>query len=182
MQACLPKSQKALLYPLQLLTGDVPLATILWMLATAQLWAIADRESVPAAPTPRVLWIPNLQVGRKCQCHSSDQGVPTPRQDEEEAANIDDMPKECPHRKHKEGRLAGKALREPQRGAFSKELDIMKVARQAYQKVHQANFEQEGPMTSPLSSARWSPPPTSWTLRYMRCRRGGGQKDLQASN
>ena len=34
MQACPPKSHGALLYPLQILTGDVPLATILGMSAT----------------------------------------------------------------------------------------------------------------------------------------------------
>ena len=44
----------------------------------------------------------------------------------------------------KEGRLVAKALKEPQRQAFSKESDVVKVARWAYQKAHQANFEQEG--------------------------------------
>ena len=91
-----------------------------------------------------MLETPVLQVGIKHQCHSSDQGVPTPRQDKEEAANFDDLPKEHPHRKQKEGRSVGRALKEPQREAFSKESDIMKVTRQAYQKIHQANFEQEG--------------------------------------
>ena len=131
VQACQPKSHGALLYPLQILTNDVPLATILGMLATAQLWAIADRGLVLAPPTPIELGTPVLQVGGKCWCHSSDQGAPTPkgpRQDEEEAANIDEVPEECPHRKHKEG----KALKEPRREAFSKESDIMKVARWAY--------------------------------------------------
>ena len=63
------------------------------------------------------------------------------RQDKEEAADIDDMPEECPHGKQKEGRLAGQALREPWREAFSEESDVMKVARWAYQKAHWANFE-----------------------------------------
>ena len=49
------------------------------------------------------------------------------------------MPKEYPHRKCKEG----KALKEPQREAFSKESDIVNVARWAYQKAHWAIFEQE---------------------------------------
>ena len=40
--------------------------------------------------------------------------------------------------------LAGKALMEPQREAFSKESDIMTVARQAEQKAHWTNFEEEG--------------------------------------
>ena len=114
------------------------------MLATTQLQAVADRGLVLAAPIPSVSEMPAPQVGTKCWHHSLDQGVPTPRQDKEEAANINDKPEECPCQKQKEGRLAAKALKEPQREAFSKESDILKVARQAYQKAHQVNFEQEG--------------------------------------
>ena len=69
--------------------------------------------------------------------------APTPkglRQDEEKATDNDEVPEECPHRKCKEG----KALKESSREAFSKESQIMKVARQVYQRTHQANFEQEG--------------------------------------
>ena len=35
-------------------------------------------------------------------------------------------------------------MKEPWREAFSKESDVVQVARWAYQKPHQANFEQEG--------------------------------------
>ena len=91
--ACLAKSHGTLLYPLQLLTGDVPLAAILGMLATAQLWAISDRGSVSAAPTPSVSGTPALQVGIKCQHCSSDQGVPTSRQDEVGQLTLTTCPK-----------------------------------------------------------------------------------------
>ena len=113
------------------------------MLATPQLWAMADRGLVLAPPTPSLLVTPALQAGGKCQHHFLDQGVPTPkglRQDEEEAANIDDVPKEHPHRKQKEG----KALKDHWRESFSKESDIMKVDRLAYLKAHWTNFEQWG--------------------------------------
>ena len=40
--------------PLPLLTGDVPLAALLGMLATAQLWAMVDGELAPAASIPSV--------------------------------------------------------------------------------------------------------------------------------
>ena len=70
--------------------------------------------------------------------------MPAPMQDKEEAADIDDMPKEHPCQKLKEGRLAVKALKDPWREALSKESDIMKVARWAYHKAHWANFELEG--------------------------------------
>ena len=59
-------------------------------------------------------------------------------------ADIDDMPKEHPCQKQKEGRLALKALKEPCREAFTKESDVVKAARWAYQKVHHNDFEQEG--------------------------------------
>ena len=64
--ACTPEGWRELLYPLQLLTGDVPLATLQGMLATAQLWAVEDRGSALASPIPRALEIPGPQVGTKC--------------------------------------------------------------------------------------------------------------------
>ena len=69
--ACPPESHGALLYPLQILTGDVPLATILGMSVTAQLQAVAGRGSVPEPPTPNVSRTPVLQVGEKHHCHLS---------------------------------------------------------------------------------------------------------------
>ena len=84
MQVCPPETHGTLMYPLQLLTGDVPLAAILGMSAATQLGAVADRRSVQAPPTPSMLGIPVPQMGTKCWCCSSDQGVPIARQDEEE--------------------------------------------------------------------------------------------------
>ena len=66
MQACLPETHGALMYPLQLLTGDVPLAAILGMSATSQLWAVADRGSVLAPPTLSMLGTPAPQEAVKC--------------------------------------------------------------------------------------------------------------------
>ena len=77
-----------LLYPLQLLTSNVPLATILGMSATAQLCTIAERELALATSIPSGLEMSMPQVGTKHWHHSSDLGVSTPRQDEEEAADV----------------------------------------------------------------------------------------------
>ena len=66
-----------------------------------------------------------------------------PRQEEEEMANIDDIHKECLFCKQKEGRPAVKALKEPHQEAFSKELAVVKAARQAYYRAHWPNFKQE---------------------------------------
>ena len=112
-----------------------------------------------------------------------EQGVPMLRQDEEETANFDDMPKEHLYRRQKEGRLVEKALKEPQREGFSKESDVVKEARQAYQKAHQANFEQEG--SYDLSSIFFQMA-TSTNLPGTEVHEvqesWGGQKDPRATN
>ena len=87
---------------------------------------------------------PAPQLGEKCQHHPSNQGVPAPRQDKEEVADLDSIPKECPHKKRKDRRPVGKALKEPWSEAFSKELAMVKAARQAYHNAHCTNFKQEG--------------------------------------
>ena len=105
---------------------------------------MADGGPAPAASILSVSEMPAPQGGTKC-CHlSSDQGEPTLRQEEEETEDIDDIPEECLHHKWKEGRPTVKTLKQPCWEAFSKELEVMKVARQAYYKAHQPNFEQEG--------------------------------------
>ena len=86
------------MYPLQLLTRDMPLATILGMSATAQLWAMVYRGSAQAASLPCSLGTPVLHMGTKYQYPPLDQGIPASRQDEEEVADIDDTPKESPHK------------------------------------------------------------------------------------
>ena len=83
-------------------------------------------------------------MGAKCWCHSSDQDVHVSRQEEEETAHLDDVLMEHSHHRWKEGSPAAKALKEPCWEAFSKELEVVKVARQAHYKFHQPNFEQEG--------------------------------------
>ena len=50
--ACLPKNLGILLYPLQHLTSNVLLATLLGMSATAQLWALADGGPALASSIP----------------------------------------------------------------------------------------------------------------------------------
>ena len=71
MGSCLPENWGAHLYPLQVLTGDIPLAALQGMSATAQLWAMADRKLAPTAPIPRVPEMPAPPTGTECQCYSS---------------------------------------------------------------------------------------------------------------
>ena len=110
------------------------------MLATAQLGVVANRGLAPASSIPSVSEMTVPQMGAKCQCHFSDQGVPTLRQEEEGIVGINDLPKEHPCQKQKEGRPALKALKEPHWEVFSKELEVVKAARWAYYKAHHPNF------------------------------------------
>ena len=94
IQACPPENWGAFLYPLQLLTGDAPPAALPGMLATAQLQVVANGGLMPAASMLSVLETPALLMGAKCQCHSSDQGVPMPRLEEEEMMELADTVEE----------------------------------------------------------------------------------------
>ena len=84
LQACPPKTHGTLMYPLQLLASDVPLATILERMATTQLQAVADKEPMLVAPIPSASQMPAPQEGGKCWHHSSDLG-----QGEEETVELD---------------------------------------------------------------------------------------------
>ena len=87
--------------PLQLLTGNLPLATMLGMLAATQLQAVASTEPTLAASISSVLETPVPLMGAKWWHHSCNQGVSTPRQ--EETAELDDTPEEPSHQKQKGG-------------------------------------------------------------------------------
>ena len=63
--ACLPETHGALMYPLQLLTSNVPLATILEMPATTQPQAVSGRELTSTASIPSVLEMPAPLRGAK---------------------------------------------------------------------------------------------------------------------
>ena len=120
MGSCFPKSWGALLYPLQLLTGNVLLAALLRMLATTHLWVIVDEEPAPKAPIPRVLETPAPLTGTKQQCHSSDQDVLALRQEKRGNSETGLHSEEHPGQKRKEGRPVAKAFKEPCHEAFSR--------------------------------------------------------------
>ena len=107
--------------PIHLLTSGMPLAALLGMLATAQLWVVEDEEPVPTAPIPKVPETPAPPTGTKCWCHSLALDVPALRQEEEETVVPNYTPEEHPCQKRKEGRLPAKALKEPHCETFSKE-------------------------------------------------------------
>ena len=123
-----------------------------------------------AASILRVSEIPALLTGTKWLCHSSDQGASMPRQEEEDTLELDITPKEPPHWNWKEGMPAARPLRENHQRPSP---GLVKVARWAYHKIHQPNYEHEGSYNLSPSSGSWPLPPTSWALRSMRLRRHG---------
>ena len=105
---CSPQTQGALMDPLQSLTSDMSLATILGMSATAQLEVILGRDSAPVASIPIVLEMLAPQGGAKCWCHSSNLN-----QEEEETVKPDHTTEEHPHQNGMRGGQQQKLLKSP---------------------------------------------------------------------
>ena len=103
------------MYPLQLLTGDVPLATILGMSATTQLEAISGSGLVPAASIPIVSEMLAPQRGTKCWHHSSNL-----KQEEEETGEPNHTTEECPHQNGKREGYWQRLLKSPAVRPFSR--------------------------------------------------------------
>ena len=173
IQACPPENWGILLYPLQLLTGNVPLAALLGMLATIPPQAVADGELAPAPSIPSVLEMPAPQVDTKHWHCSSDQGVP-PRQEEEEMAELYFTPKRASSVKMKRR----KTLKEPCWEAFSKESEVWKWPSGPIIRPTSPTSSRMGHMTSPPLFGKWPPPLTSWAPRSMRCRRVGVVRNI----
>ena len=89
------------MYPLQLLTGNVPLAT---MLATTLQPTTAGRELPSTASPLTVSRMPAPPTGTKWWHCSSDQEAMMLRPDKEEVTRLDITPEEHPHQRWKEGR------------------------------------------------------------------------------
>ena len=74
--------------------------------------------------------------GRKCWHNSSDL-----RQGEEETAELDETLKGILTRDEKREETVAKPLKESHQEASSRELEVIKVARQAYYRTHHPSFE-----------------------------------------
>ena len=135
------------------------------------------------SPYPNSARDASTTTGTKCWHHSSDQDVPALRQEEKETVELDYTPEELPCQKWKERRPVAKALKEPHHKAFSKELAVMRMARQAYYKTHRPNFKQKG--SDDLSST-FQQMATSANLLgtdiYGVQEDWGGRRDLWATN
>ena len=99
--ACPLKAHGVLMYPLQLLTDNVPLSA---MLATTLQPATAGRELLSTASLLTVSGIPAPQTRTKQWHCSFDQEPMTLRPEEEEATGLDVTPEEHPCQRQKEMR------------------------------------------------------------------------------
>ena len=142
--ACPPKAHGVLMYPLQLLNGNVPLASILGMLATNLQLATVGRELTSTASPPTVSEMPAPPTRTKRQQCWSDVEATTPRWEEEGAVGLDITPKGLPHWRWKEGRPLVRPHKESHWEAFGKDSDLVWVTRQVYFKMHHPNYVHEG--------------------------------------
>ena len=101
-----------LMYPLQVLTGNELLASILGMLATIPPSAVAGKEPTSKASIPGVSEMPAPPTGMKQLCHSSNQGASMPTPEEEGTVELDITPEELLHQKWREDRPVARPLKE----------------------------------------------------------------------
>ena len=183
--ACLPKNWGTLLYPLQLLTNNVLLAALLGMLATTQLWAVADGGPKPVTPIPGVSGMPAPLMGIKYWCHSSDQGVLPQSQKRKKWQNsmthLKNILTENIKRVDWQLRFWKNLAEKPSpRGQRSSKQPGRPITR-----LTSPILSMRGRKTSPVCFERWLPPLTSGAQRSMRCRRtgtAGGNSELPTSS
>ena len=140
LQACPMEFWGVLMYPLQLLMGNAPLAAF-WLLLLNQLlqWETHPCNSSPNCDRDTCtshgdqMMMPLIWLG----------GILSPIR-EEEAAVLDVTLGEWPHQKWKDGRPLGRLLKESHQEAFSKDTEIIKAARWAYYPSIRQMFSQEG--------------------------------------
>ena len=155
------------MYPLQLLTGNVPLATILGMLATTLQPATVGRELMSTAFPPTVSEMPAPPTGTKQWCCLSNQEATTLRPEEEEAVGLDITPKEQFHQRQKEGWPLARLLKESHLEALGKDSKLFQVTRGCMSRHTASTTTMRGPTTFPTPSWRWPPPVASWALMSM---------------
>ena len=126
LQVCPPEAHGVLMCPLQLLMGNMSLATLLTHSSQS---STAKRKPAPETPSPTALAAPLS----KQWWHSSG----------EEGTGPATPPRELTHWKWREGRsLTG--LKENIQEAFCQDSNLVQVTRWRYSEVHNPTFDQEG--------------------------------------
>ena len=157
------------MYPLQLLTDNVPLAT---MLATTIQPATVGRGLPSTASLLTVSKMPApLTRTNGSAAHPTRKVMMRP--EEEEVTELDVTLEEHPHQRWKEGRPLVRLLKKNHWEAFRKDFNLIQATRQAYFKMHCPNYDQEDPITPPTPSRRWPPLLATWALKSMKSSRCG---------
>ena len=171
--ACLPENWGALLYPIQLLTGNVPLATLLVISAITQLWPMAYRVLAPAAPAQEC-W--------RCQHHQQAQNtsaIPQTKvywpqgRKKRKQWNLTTVLKSILAQNKKREGWQQRSLRNHTARPSPKSQKLWGWPCKSITRPTHPTSSRSGWMTSPAHFNKWLPPLTSWALRFMRCRRTG---------
>ena len=147
LQACPPEAHGILMYPLQLLTGNMTLATLLAIFSQP---STKMGEPTPVTPHPTASVVPTLTLGIKQWHHSPDQEATSPRSGEEEATGTSEEP---PHQKQKNVNPLMKLLKEGQWEAFTKDSDLVQNTRSVYFRTNHPNFDHK--VSHDLSCTFW---------------------------
>ena len=162
------------MYPLQLLTGNVLLASILGMPATTLQLVTAGRELISTASPPTVSEMPASPTGTKWWHHSSNQEATMLRPEEEEAVGLDITLGEQSHQKTERREAPGKAPQGEPPGSLCERLqNLSKVLGGCISRCIALATTTRGPTSSTTPSRRWPPLLISWALMCMRSRRHG---------
>ena len=158
------------MYPLQLLTGNVPLSTILGMPAPTLQLATAGRKLTSTACPPTVSEMPAVPTRIKWQCHLSDWETITLRP--EEAAGLDITPEEWPAK----GRKRGNPWQSSSRRATGKPSGKTPNLSNQLGRPISKHTTPTMTMRGPTPSRRWPPPLGSDIHKVQQV--WTGQKDL----
>ena len=132
------------MYFLQLLTGNMLLASILGMPATTLQPATPGREPTWTASPPTVSEMPAPPTGIKWWCHLSDWEATMLKPEEQESVGLDVTPAEWPCQRQKEGNPLASLHKESHWEALGKDSKLVWATRQVYFKSHCPNYDHEG--------------------------------------
>ena len=144
LQACPPEAHGVLMYPLQLLMGNMSLATLL---AIPPQTSTAKEEPTPVISHPTTLVAPTSET--KWQCHSPTQEVSSPWSGDKVVGTSEELP----HQKHKNGMPLRKLLEGGWQKACAKNPDLVQKARGVSFKTNHPNFNLE--VSHDLSQTFW---------------------------
>ena len=146
LQVCPLEAHGVLMWPLQLLMGNMSLAAVL---AIPPQVSIAREEPTPVISHPATPAAPASSSGTKQWHHLPDQAACSPWPTDE----VPEASEEPPHQKWKDSMPLNTLLKGGQGEAFSKDSDLVQQAREAYFSTSHPDFDCKVPHN--LASLFW---------------------------